>query len=286
MLFRSFNDYNKEKIEHLRNLLPADMQNFKIETYSLDANVLLKNIGRNLIKNNNCHILLIYDPYDASIDWDAIEPFLNCWGEIIINHMVSDSIRGVKESKSEKARNKYEKTYQKSIEQLILSGNSRQAYEQRIKEIILQLNHNKKCYIASFPFFNSKNALLYNLIFVTKNMNGFKLFKKTAWKTFGGQSSNKKLKDLYQYSLNFDSDECVSLIYNVDENCYTLLNVCDYIKSQYEGVLEVPFKDIWELLDNHPIFPSDGFKNEIKNELKNDSSLKVKRSTIEFREGA
>lgn len=159
-----FNDYNKEKIEHLRNLLPTDMQNFKIETYSLDANVLLKNIGRNLIKNNNCHILLIYDPYDASIDWDAIEPFLNCWGEIIINHMVSDSIRGVKESKSEKARNKYEKTYQKSIEQLILSGNSRQAYEQRIKEIILQLNHNKKCYIASFPFFNSKNALLYNLI--------------------------------------------------------------------------------------------------------------------------
>lgn len=200
--------------------------------------------------------------------------------------MVSDSIRGVKESKSQKARNKYEKTYQESIEQLILSGNSRQVYEQRIKEIIMQLNHNKKCYIASFPFFNSKNALLYNLIFVTKNMKGFSLFKTTAWKTFGGQSSNKKLKDLYQYTLNLDSDECDSLIYNVDENCYTLLNVCDYIKSYYKGELEVPFTDIWTLLDNHPIFPSDGYKTEIKKELKNDPSLKVKRYTMEFREEA
>lgn len=279
-----FNDYNEEKIEHLRTLLPTDMHNFKIETYCSDANVLLKKIGSNLIQNKNCHILLIYDPYDASIDWDAIEPFLNCWGEIIINHMVSDSIRGVKETKSEKARNKYEKTYQESIEQLILSGNSRQVYEQRIKEIIIQLNRHKKCFIASFPFFNSKNSLLYNLIFVTKNMKGFKLFKTTAWKTFGGQSSNKKLKDLYQYSLNLDSDECDSLICNVDENCYTILNVCDYIRFHYKGELGVPLVDIWNLLDNHPIFPSEGFRKEIKRELKNDPSIKVKRDTIDFGE--
>lgn len=37
-----------------------------------------------------------YDPFQATIDWNALFPYINNWCEIIINHMVSDSMRAVK----------------------------------------------------------------------------------------------------------------------------------------------------------------------------------------------
>ena len=72
---------------------------------------MLRRKGPLLSSEKNKSFLLIYDPFKATIDWKAIMPFLNNWGEVIINHMVSDSMRAVKMAKSETAIRKYENTY-------------------------------------------------------------------------------------------------------------------------------------------------------------------------------
>lgn len=38
-------------------------------------------------------------------------PYFNHWGEVIINHMLWDSIRAAREAKSPEAVSKYESTY-------------------------------------------------------------------------------------------------------------------------------------------------------------------------------
>lgn len=92
-----FNDVREDKIDLLKTRLPKQTSNFQIYTEVMDANELLRTIGNQFATMfKDMHFLLVYDPYDAHIEWDAMMPFLKNWGEIIINHMVSDTIRAAK----------------------------------------------------------------------------------------------------------------------------------------------------------------------------------------------
>jgi three-Cys-motif partner protein len=98
-----FNDLSADKINILKSHLPADTSNFHIATKSGDGNELLKAIGDSLSNDLKLNYLLVYDPYTASVDWTALIPFLQKWGEVIINHMISDSIRGVAQARNDVA---------------------------------------------------------------------------------------------------------------------------------------------------------------------------------------
>ncbi len=139
-----FNDIDDAKIDLLNEQLPKRTSNFNIQTYSMDASELLEKISTQFESVfQGMNFLLVYDPYDANIDWNALMPFLHNWGEIIINHMVSDSIRAVKVAKSPEAVSKYERTYQTSIEDLVEFGSNREAYERKIQEIITKFSGKK-----------------------------------------------------------------------------------------------------------------------------------------------
>ncbi len=106
-----FNDIEEAKIELLNERLPKRTSNFNIQTYSMDASELLDKIStqfKSVFQGMN--FLLVYDPYDANIDWNALMPFLQNWGAIVINRMVSDSIKAVKVARSPKADSKDERT--------------------------------------------------------------------------------------------------------------------------------------------------------------------------------
>ena len=60
----------------------------------------------------------------------------------------------------------------------------KKAYEKRAEEIINALKGRRDYYVAAFPFYNSQNSQVYSLIHCTGNKEGFKLYKKSAWKTF------------------------------------------------------------------------------------------------------
>ena len=114
-----FNDLSQEKIDELSKHLPSGTRNFHIQSSVGDGNDLLKLIGGKLSTQTKINYLLVYDPYQATIDWLALLPFIRNWGEIILNHMVSDSIRAVSQAKRPSAISKYESTYLAKIEKTI-----------------------------------------------------------------------------------------------------------------------------------------------------------------------
>lgn len=233
--------------------------------------------------DSNVSFLLLYDPFEATIDWEAIFPFLKNWGEVIINHMLSDSIRAVSQAKSHKAIEKYEKTYLTDIENLIPFGSDKKAFEKRVEEIVMLLKGrtSRKYYIAAFPFFNRRNAIEYNLIHCTSNIEGFKLYKKIAWKTFGDKSSIKNTHGL-EMQFSFDMDEIGRINTTTDEFCYYLKDIVDYIQEKFRGRQNVSLTEVWNMLDEHPVFPSEGYKPQIKKGLIEHYGAHVSMNTISF----
>ncbi len=276
-----FSDLCSAKTDHLRSLMPNESHNFHFHISTEDGNELATRLGEAITPN--IHYLLVYDPYEATIDWDAIIPFINNWGEVILNHMVSDSMRAVRMVKKYEARIKYEKTYKMDIEDIIPYGSDKKAYEKRIEDIIIALRQKSvyKYYIAAFPFFNEKNAIVYNLIHCTSNIKGFELYKKSAWQTFGGKSSTKNTHGL-ENQLVFDFEGKGIAGTHADEFCFYIKDIAEYLQKSFNGKSHVPLSDIWALLARHPIFPSDGFRNEIKNELKHNLGAIMGRSSISF----
>ena len=278
-----YNDFSSEKIEILKTHLPPDTDNFHVETHIGDGNDLLRQIAVGPLQKLKMNYLLVYDPYTASIDWEALAPFLNSWGEVILNHMVSDPIRGVSQAKSINTVAKYEETYRAKINELVALSSDREAFENKIREIIseLQQNSNQR-YLASFPFFNRNNVLVYNLIHCSGNIEGFKLFKKTTWKTFGGKSSAKNTHGLEnQLMLDFSGSGVIETA--TDDYCYYISDIAKYLAKTFKGQGSVSFDDIYSVLDIHPVFPSEGFRTEIKQELKNHHGVVVGKKTMSFK---
>ena len=281
-----FNDLNKQKIELLETRLPKRTSNFYIYTESMDANELLRKIGDQFHSQfSDMHFLLVYDPYDAHIEWDAMMPFLKNWGEIIINHMVSDTIRAAKMARKPEVIEKYEETYQTTIDELISFGSDRNAFEKKIEEIIKDGSGrgDGRYYIASFPFFNSNNSVVYNLIHCTGHYKGFELFKSTAWKTFGDKSSLKNTHNNQdQMQFRFTEDGEIVLGTPADESCYNLRDAAKYVQDHFAGKTEVPNDDVWAYLGEHPVFPTRDYKNKIKDVLKREFGMKASRSSMTF----
>lgn len=281
-----FNDLSQAKINELRKHLPGDERNYKIITTEKDGNELLKWIGPQLKASQHKHYFLLYDPYDASIDWEALRPFFNNWGEVLINHMISDTLRAVGQVKKEEKKKKYQNTYQvATLEELIPYGQDKQAYEKRLVEIIdrMRTSSSREYYVAAFPFFNRNNALVYDLVHCTSHEKGFKLFKTTAWKTFGDQSSLKNRHgNEMKLVLDFESGEIVT---PVDDSCYNLDDIANFIQKEFSGKNDISWDKVWAIVDQHPLFPSDGYKNELKKRLKDsyDVVIDTKNKTMNFR---
>ncbi|MGN0805328.1 MAG: three-Cys-motif partner protein TcmP [Candidatus Coproplasma sp.] len=280
-IYAYFNDYSKDKIDHLAQFVKFDIPNFHVQLSVKDGNDLLKELAPKIIKNKSTCYLLVYDPYEATIDWSAILPYINNWGEVIINHMISDSMRAVKAAKSEQAVKKYESTYLTDIENLIPYGSDKNAYEKHIEEIISKLNSKPNYYVASFPFFNRRNAIVYNLIHCTNSKIGFRLYKQVAWKVFGGKSSTLDTHGQeMQLVLDFENGGQVRT--PTFDDCYFIKDIAEYLQNKFAGKQNIPFAEIWALLDDHPVFPSDGFRNDIKQALRSNYNADIKKNTISF----
>ena len=283
MLHIFLNDIDQRKIEHLETLLPTETINFKIHTSAQDANEMLKILGNYIRRMKNTHSLLVYDPYKAEIDWLACMPFFNTWSEVIINHMISDAIRAVPVASKPDTIKKYEQTYQLPFEELLPFGTDRNAYEKQVEKIMSNMRIRKReFYIAAFPFFNRNNSVVYNLIHYTTNPVGFKLFKSSAWHVFGGKSSTKNTHgNENQFVFDFDGND--TRITVADEDCYYIQDIASYLNSYFCGQQNIPLETLWSVLDEHPIFPSDGFRREIKKELRDVHGAMVSGKTISFK---
>lgn len=267
------NDKDKARVDELKKHLPQDERNFKIVTSHGDAHELLRTIGPQLYGTGHLHYFLLYDPYDATIDWEALLPFFRNWGEVMINHMVSDPVRAITRAKKKTTKAKYENTYLEDFEKLVPYGSDKKAYEARVEKIINSLQGVRRYYVSAFPFYNTQNSLVYNLIHCTSNKEGFKLYKKSAWKVFGAQSSTKRSVENRQLSFNLFGE----ITEEEDESCLHVIDIAKYLQRCLKGSKQVPLDEMWELLDNHPIFPSEGFRDEIESDLTDFFDAKIEQ---------
>ena len=263
-----FNDIEEDRVNRLKQYIDCiDHQNLNISYNVGDASQFLKSLVKRKFERFNT--LMIYDPYDASIDWDAINPYLKIWGEVIINHMVSDTVRGATVAQKSSVIAKYQETYQKKINEIVELGCDKNKLNQIILDILNEqtADSQRKHFIASFPFYNRTNGQVYNLIHCCAHIEGLKLYKKVAWKTFGGKSS---LKDTHgqENQMCMVFDEVVTTETPTDENCFYVKDIAKYIFDRYSDRGTVSLDEIYYDLDRHPVFPSDGFKQKIKDELK------------------
>lgn len=270
-----FNDRDAAKTALLSEKVPKETANFHIEITCKDASELLKTIGPKL-DQPNLHYFLLYDPYDASIDWEALLPFFRYWGEVMINHMVSDPVRAISQVKKESTMQKYEGTYRVSdFEQLVPFGSDKAAYEKRVLQIINALKGQRRYYVAAYPFYNTQNSQMYSLIHCTSNPVGFELYKKTAWQTFGDHSSNKNTHgNENQLMLDFDGSGTITTM--TDESCFNVRDIAKYIQYRFKGKRDVLLEEVYRSLESHPIFPADGYRSQIKDYLKSDFGAKIK----------
>lgn len=270
-----FNDRDAAKTALLSENVPKETANFHIEITCKDASELLKAIGPQL-DQPNLHYFLLYDPYDANIDWEALLPFFRYWGEVMINHMVSDPIRAISQVKKESTMQKYEGTYMVSdFKKLVPFGSDKAAYEKRVHQIINELKGQRRYYVAAYPFYNTQNAQMYSLIHCTSNPVGFELYKKTAWQTFGDHSSNKNTHgNENQLMIDFKVSGAITTM--TDESCFNVGDIVKYIQYCFEGQRDVLLDDIYRPLEGHPIFPSEGYRLQIKTALKSDYGAKFK----------
>lgn len=282
-----FNDFDKEKIDALSKEIEALNLDKVTISYSVgDGNVFLR--AFQISKYPNYNKLLFYDPYMASIDWDAISPFLRCWGEVIINHMISDTVRGISQANRADTVHKYELTYQKDKDDLLKLGYDKTALDDVVMGIFKKYSDGlqNQTYIASFPFYNRNNVLLYNLIHYSQNIHGFKLYKKVAWQCFGGKSSLKKDKierGQVEGQIQFLMPEPDIQDDTKDYKNYGIDDIAEYIYEKFKGRDEVLLTDIYDELDKHPVFPSEGFRSQIKNALKENHPITCAKTTIRYK---
>ena len=270
-----FNDRDAAKTALLSEKVPKETANFHIEITCKDASELLKTIGPKL-DQPNLHYFLLYDPYDASIDWEALLPFFRYWGEVMIKHMVSDPIRAISQVKKESTMQKYEGTYRVSdFEQLVPFGSDKAAYEKRVLQIINALKGQRRYYVAAYPFYNTQNSQMYSLIHCTSNPIGFELYKKTAWQTFGDHSSNKNTHG-HENQLMLDLEGSGAITTQTDESCFTVFDIAKYIQYRFKGKRDVLLEEVYRSLESHPIFPADGYRSQIKDYLKSDFGAEIK----------
>lgn len=183
----------------------------------------------------------------------------------MINHMVSDPVRAITQVKKNDTKKKYESTYLADFGELVPFGSNKDAYQERVEHIINVLKGKRRYYVSAFPFYNTQNSQMYNLIHCTSNPVGFQLYKTKAWKTFNDHSSTKMVKETGQLELDMFLGGVKT---HTDENCYDVDDIVYYMQKTFAGK-KLFVDDIWAALDVHPIFPSDGYRNDIKRGLKN-----------------
>ena len=68
-----------------------------------------------------------------------------------------------------------------------------------------------------------------------------------------------------------------------DDECYFVKDIAKYIYEKYSALGTTTLKVLYNDLDTHPVFPSNGYKIEIRAELKRIYSVVIKKDgTVEF----
>lgn len=99
------NDIDKERVAELESHLPQDER----VTLRLSPHVVMRTNCSELSDHSymelgTCIISCFTIHMMRTLDWEALLPFFRNWGEVMINHMVSDPVRAISSAKKTQQR--------------------------------------------------------------------------------------------------------------------------------------------------------------------------------------
>ncbi|WP_027127956.1 three-Cys-motif partner protein TcmP [Fusobacterium perfoetens] len=198
-----FNDYNEERIIHLKELIEKmSLDNrIKVEYDEITANEHIKKVMKIIKRYSNKKVLFFIDPYKIADDIVSMSNMKQILEdddtEIIFNHMVSDVVRNIKEY-PEKYKNFYrlDKNLQKSGKEF------NEIFINNLKKEV-----DKEIYTASYEFLNTKNVTIYFLVFITHHPRGYEKIKEAIWRVSDGDLQHKNKGEKNNLNLSLFSDE-------------------------------------------------------------------------------
>lgn len=69
---------------------------------------------------------------------------------------------------------------------------------------------------------------------------------------------------------------------STDDIAFNVLDIAKYVLNKYNNSGEILLETIYYDLDRHPVFPSEGYKEKLKNTLKDVYGLKINQKSIIF----
>lgn len=204
-----FNDYDKEKITFLKNVIENIERPSNVFVYysNDDVNVYLDSLKKTK-KYGNAFTLMFVDPFNfGTVDINKFCTLLNTtYCEILFNFFTSDIRRNIH---NVYASNKMDKI-KTSLSDFMSTDytNDKECLDCFIQSL-------KQCryikYTFSIEFRNKNNQNLYYLVYATPSIQGLNKLKDSIWKVFKGAPYHINKKDDKKLSL-FDLDESREIV--------------------------------------------------------------------------
>lgn len=275
--------------------------NVIFNTYNNDVEDFLKNDALRILEDaekRGYHTLLFYDPYDSTVHWDSLKPFLKSNKvDLIITHFwACDSRRAIEQVTTDEAKRKYEETYGLPFDELLKQFKSKEKLQRN--EFLRKLFEDqarkfgasyKK--IAYAPVFNVKRQPIYDIVCISFSHHATTLFKNKMYNQY-----RPEVKDTHQMQTSFFEDlffsdgEASSYVKNREDGVsemdffYNPKNFAEAIQKEFKG-LEVTKLDFDNFIELHERIPSSA-KKEIKKILKGFfkmEEIKVGRKTVSYK---
>lgn len=201
-----FNDYSKEKIDKLKEIVDEldILPNIEVKYEVKEAKFHIEKVCTDIQKIRNKKVIFFLDPYKISENIITMENFKMILNdkdtEIIFNHMVNDVYRNI-EIYPEKYREFYRLKEGDKIEKNGVFFN-----ELFIKNIKREVD--EKIYITSYELLIQTNITLYFLNFITHHKKGLEKMKEAIWKISDGDFyyKNKGEKEESNLKIDFKTD--------------------------------------------------------------------------------
>ena len=267
----------------LAELLPQSAANFHVYYHTADGNFLLKRMGEQLSSEKRLGYFLYYAPSPLAFDWEALAPFIRTWGDVLIDPVYPGTVKPLPEALQQEKDGMCLSRFAR----LAPHGKTREAYDERLAQVLAEPQEPQPVQVAAFPVFDAEKKLSREVLCCTGDFALFRSFKAAAWQSLSRKTKPiSKQSSAVQLMLDLDSSDGGIVARQEqeapEESCFTSSDIARYLACLLQGT-KVPRAQVWSRLEVHPVFPSDGFRNPVRRELK--SRYGVTEETLELEGG-
>lgn len=264
-----FNDYDKERKEHLENLIKTLNLNEKIKIYcdNINANEHIFKVMEKIEQYNNKKALFFIDPYKIANDVISMQSLNKILKdkdtEVIFNHMVNDVVRNIKHYPE-----KYQDFYRINKNEQKKANEFNNIFIENIKK-----ENNIKLFTSSYEFLNSKGQTIYFLVFITHHVKGFEKIKEDIWRVSKGDLIHKNKGSSNNFNLSLFPDENIKELreFKIKNKVEDLK---DILLNQFKGK-NVKYEEIKKFVIEETIFTSGQIYRKALIPLEKEGKIKI-----------